>query len=169
MVSGRTVRNDGGVVIDISTMDRAYHWCYHGGIVRTEEHEIEFPGAKDVAPFPFLCATSAWQTRLKCRNCGQAPDEWWDKPYNRKLIAHKCAEWASVSLEVIVMPDADRILGESTKNWVDVETDREPVKNKCFAHLKDRCLSIDKASGTACCCSDQNCTKDPDELCPPED
>jgi len=152
----------GAVVIDLSSYEKALAWCYRGGVVRTEKHEIKFIGAKHATPFPFACATSAWQTRLKCRNCGQPPDEWWDKPYNRKIIAHKCAEWAAVSKEVIVMPDPERIIEGVTKNWVEVETDRAPVRNKCFAHLKDRCLTIDRANGTACCCSDPKCT---DQVC----
>lgn len=150
------------IVIDVSSYEKALSWCYHGGRAESRRHEIQFHGAKDITPFPFLCATSAYQTHLRCRLCGQPPVSWWT-PDNRKLIAHKCAEWAMTSMEVLVMPDPDRIMDGEHKNWVEVETDRAPARNGCFAHLKDKCVNYDWKSKTVCCCSDRSCSR---EECP---
>jgi hypothetical protein len=143
-------------IIDLSTRERALRWCYEGGTLLTfEKRKLKFEGAKTIKPWPYKCAKSVYQTERQ-KSWGAPPDEWWT-PENRRKVAEKCAEWASLSKEVLVLPDPDKILKGIWRNAVVVETDRPRAKNLCITSTVDKCVSFNYMTNEVCCCSVPSC------------
>merc|ERR1712146_179189 len=99
--------NRGGLVLDLSTADKAYKWCYEGGELRSLNGKIyRFQGARDIKPWQFKCASTAYQSFVKKRRA-VATSAWWDEPGSRDLIAYRCMKWATDTREVLVLPDPE--------------------------------------------------------------
>jgi len=140
-------------VVDMSDYDKALEWCYNGGTVKTQRgKKLRFEGAKTIKPWPCKCAKSVYQTERK-RSFGAPSESWWT-PENRLKVAQKCAEWASSSHEVLMLPDPDKIWKTVWKNAVRVETDRPRARHLCIATVEDKCLAFDHATNRVTCCAD---------------
>jgi len=140
--------------IDMSTYEKAYDWCYYGGTVYThKKKKLYFKGARDVKPWPYKCAKSVYQTEL-AQSWGAPDDSWWTEE-NRKAVAAKCAQWASLSKEVLLLPDPDKLLEKIKRNAIYVEIDRPKAKTLCTASWVDKCVSFNTTANTVCCCSDE--------------
>lgn len=148
--------------IDLSDKSKAFAWCYRGGNITTPQgNVISFKGVKDLKPWPYLCAKSVFQHQVKKKYPPPIPDDWWS-PLNRMRVAEKCASWAMMSREVLVLPDPDKVLQNDTHNGIKVEVDRKKGKNICKSYPStDKCVSFDRDSGKVCCCSDPSCSSEP--------
>jgi len=157
--SDEAVKENGGVVIDLSKYDEAYKWCYEGGCVDTISGEkVCFQGARDIAPWPYKCAHRAFQIFM-LRHWGAPTNDWWNDE-TRKMVADSCAVWASRAREVLILPNPDSIKGGwSSKKTagVKVDTDRPPGKKNCVVGFDDRCVTFDASTREVCCCSDETC------------
>merc|ERR1712019_139522 len=77
----------------------------------------------------------------------------------RKLVAHKCAQWAAKSREIIVLPEIDATIKSQEVLGLKVQTHRPPAKNQCAEFpSKAKCVSYDAERNTVCCC-DQKCNR----------
>merc|ERR1712187_409436 len=131
----------GGVVVDMSSWYFAKDWCYEGGCVNTPSgEEICFLGAKDIEPWPYLCAQRAYHQKINGGKFGYSipPDDWWTTA-NRKRIASSCATWAKRQREVLILPAFDTV--KDSYGGISVETDRYPAKKLCDNSFHDRFVS----------------------------
>jgi len=151
--SEESILKQGGFVIDISTNETAYKWCYEGGEIKTKSGKVfKFQGARDIEPWPYKCAHRAMQIKIK-KSKGVPTSDWWTTE-NRKLIAHSCKVWATRASEVLILPDPDRIKKGDRKNAVTVSTDRDQGSRMCVGGFDDRCTTFDIETKETWCCSD---------------
>lgn len=159
--NSKSVQESGAFIFDLSLWDNAFKWCYHGGCLTSRSGRlICFQGAKNVKPWPYLCANSVYQTAMRNANV-KVPASWWTTA-TRKEFANKCATWATTTREVLVLPDPDSFYSPDHTGGIIVETDRPPIprESQCYSSKYDKCTTINPKTQDVCCCS-QKCSKVP--------
>jgi len=148
-VSAESVKEQGGLVVDLSVDYQAWQWCYYGGCLTSSSgQEYCFKGAKDIEPWPYICATRAYRVQHPDSNIS-APNAWWNEE-TRKFIAQSCVVWATRAKEVLVMPNPDKLTADrfAKRFVVKVQSHRPPADRLCVGGFRDHCVSL---SPTVCC------------------
>merc|ERR1712048_223743 len=61
MRHGTALRSERHQAIDMSTYEKAYRWCYQGGMLVTRSGKaLRFHGSRTIKPWPYKCAKSVY-------------------------------------------------------------------------------------------------------------